>query len=422
MPSDHRKTNGYRELTPKRGLQANCGLPQQTRRENWILKPIATEILARRHETIDGIEMGILEDGTPYLSARGLAELCGIALSTLTALDQKWSLDTAVEGRNLFIAQRIEDSGHKPVRLFVTTERPDGKTVKAHPDYVCMAVLDYFAFESRSPSRRAQDNFRRLARRSLREFIFTALGYNPKNSISNIWRNFHDRMLLNRVPKGYFSVFQETSGMVLSLIQHGMEVNQETVPDISVGQTWSQHWKGFGLDGTFGERKKFPHKYPAGFPQSGANAFIEAWVYPISALGEFRGWLGDEYMEKKFGKYLKARTKKGSLPASSAQRILEAVRPREFSDALDQQAKLLEPWEMESGKHVGPVAECRDSEILQALEPLASPAITPRHCSRAVGTERRATWAAECRSRPLQAGGHHPSLTAETAVSEETRP
>lgn len=39
----------------------------------------------------DGIVMGVLENGTPYLSEKGLAKLCGIARSVLGELAAGWS-------------------------------------------------------------------------------------------------------------------------------------------------------------------------------------------------------------------------------------------------------------------------------------------------------------------------------------------
>lgn len=36
---------------------------------------------------IDGIGMGVFQDGSTFLSARGLARLCGIAVSNLLSWD-----------------------------------------------------------------------------------------------------------------------------------------------------------------------------------------------------------------------------------------------------------------------------------------------------------------------------------------------
>ena len=39
---------------------------------------------------IDGIEMGVLKDGTPYLSNRGLAALCGVSPNVVITHVAQW--------------------------------------------------------------------------------------------------------------------------------------------------------------------------------------------------------------------------------------------------------------------------------------------------------------------------------------------
>jgi hypothetical protein len=40
---------------------------------------------------IDGIGMGVLTDGTPYLTARGLARMCGIDHTLILRMAQNWN-------------------------------------------------------------------------------------------------------------------------------------------------------------------------------------------------------------------------------------------------------------------------------------------------------------------------------------------
>ncbi len=40
---------------------------------------------------LDGIEMGVLGDGTPYLSGRGVARVCGAAVSTIINQEDHWA-------------------------------------------------------------------------------------------------------------------------------------------------------------------------------------------------------------------------------------------------------------------------------------------------------------------------------------------
>ncbi|HEX2591256.1 MAG TPA: hypothetical protein VHL34_07155 [Rhizomicrobium sp.] len=39
---------------------------------------------------VNGLEMGVLEDGTGYLTARSLATLCGVVISTILQQGQNW--------------------------------------------------------------------------------------------------------------------------------------------------------------------------------------------------------------------------------------------------------------------------------------------------------------------------------------------
>ncbi len=48
-----------------------------------------------RQIEIDGIGMGVLSDGTPFLTGRGLARLCGV-LEALTPTEER-SLDRAID-------------------------------------------------------------------------------------------------------------------------------------------------------------------------------------------------------------------------------------------------------------------------------------------------------------------------------------
>ena len=182
-----------------------------------------------------------------------------------------------------------------------------------------MALLEYYAFIAASSARvQAQRNYRLLARSSLREFIFRKVGFRPLDH----WVCFHDRLLINSVPAGYFSVFRETADIMLSAIQHGLCIDSHTMPDISVGQNWSRYWKSNGLQRHHGSRMKFPHHFPDYFPQPGT---VMAWVYPLSALGPFRLWLQQHYLPHRYPNYLRKKASQGAVPASHISPILEAV-------------------------------------------------------------------------------------------------
>jgi hypothetical protein len=283
------------------------------------IQPAPLAVVAARE--VNGLEMGVLEDGTGYLTARSLATLCGVAPSTILQQGQNWKSGKR-DGR---LARFILTAQPMREHLYIET-KVNGTTVHAYTDDVCMLILEYYAFEAEQTTGNftALTNYRLLARSALRLFIYQATGYDPSRRIPEAWRQFHDRLVLNVVPRGYFSVFREMSDIVLAAIQGGLTVDAGTVPDISVGRFWSAHWTENGLEAQFGERTKYAHNYPSYFPQAASNPQVP-WAYPVAALGEFRRWMFDTYIREKFPNYLNGKVKNGDLPPSTAELILAAV-------------------------------------------------------------------------------------------------
>ncbi|MGH3427826.1 MAG: hypothetical protein ACRDQZ_09720 [Mycobacteriales bacterium] len=215
------------------------------------------------------------------------------------------------------------DAGVTRESLYLQTE-VNGTIVHAYPEDVAMTFLEYYAFEHPRPTEQARQAFRKLARGGLRLFIYTALGYDPAQLVPLQWREFHDRMTLVSAPIGFFSVFKESSEFVINAIRAGLRVDEHTVPDISVGQAWSAHWKSLELYKVFGDRRKHPHNYPEYFKQAQSKP-QEMWVYPLDALGEFRRWVQLGYVPTKYPKYLERKVSEGALPASTAQVLLDAA-------------------------------------------------------------------------------------------------
>lgn len=278
-------------------------------------------------KVVDGVEMGVLEDGTAYLTGRGLAKVCGVANSNIFAESKAWG-----EGdRSSRLAQHILKLGYLEDSLFISTVK-NGSAINAYPDVVCMAFMDYYGNERANPVETARQNFRLLAQAGMRLYIYRATGYSPVTRVPNVWQKFHDRLTLNRPKRHFFSVFHEMSSMVLLAIQNGLVVDEHTIPDISIGRIWSDHWTKTNLESLHGPREKFPHIYPDYFPQSRANEAIDAWIYPLSALGEFKLWMEDEYLPTKFPKYLDGKVKKGQLPAAVAREIVARLVVAELPD------------------------------------------------------------------------------------------
>jgi hypothetical protein len=273
---------------------------------------------------VDGIQMGVLSDGTPYLTGRGLARMCGIHNKVLFDLAADWEVER-LKPRGVRIQELLLAQGFSGDSLFIWAQGKTGNT-HAYTDAVCMALLEYYAFDAvQGNNETALKNYRLLARSSFRAFIYNRCGYDPDKHIPDSWKNFHERVLLNdQVPIGYFSVFREIADLVVNMIQKGCPIDDHTVPDISVGTMWAQYWNENGFDEIYGSRIKHPHFYPDWFPQSRVNP-VDAWIYPAEALGQFRIWIYTHYVPDNFPKYLETKVRKGLFLPSRAELLLNAV-------------------------------------------------------------------------------------------------
>lgn len=227
-----------------------------------------------KSKEVDGVEMCVLADGTPFLTRKSLARLCGVSSNAI----KDWGDEVPEKGVKLRagkMAELLTGQGFQGVNLYKGIVF-NGVPAYAYSDVVSMAFLEYYAFEAddRYLTKKALNNYRILARKTLRDFIYMMVGYDPQNLIPSSWQHFHDRMLLNPVPSGYYSVFKEIANIVISAIQEGLIFDAHTIPDISVGLTWSTFWKFNGLKGIYGSRTKYPHEYPPYFPQSLANVLL----------------------------------------------------------------------------------------------------------------------------------------------------
>ena len=158
--------------------------------------------------------MGVLTDGTPFLTGRGLARLCGISNARIVELSGDWK----DENRSLTkqVKKLLAAKGVVVSSPHIAIEQSSG-TFYAYPDALCIAVLEFYAFDAGVNIRqRAIDNFRILAGKALQEFIYTQVGYDPRNEVPGVWKQFHDRVSLtySSVLGGYFGVFKEIAARI----------------------------------------------------------------------------------------------------------------------------------------------------------------------------------------------------------------
>lgn len=271
-----------------------------------------------------GIGMGVLSDGTPYLNQRGLATLCGVQNAHIGTISAQWN-DVDEKPRIKSIKAILDKIGHTaPVAHYEVLHK--NKTHFCYPAEVCLAVLEYYAFDAGTNcQQQARDNFRTLAGSKLRELIYAQVGYDPTGA--NRFDKWHERLAMNyqSAPKGFFHVFNEASTVIYEMILAGADINEKFVVDISIGTHWSRYWVDNGLAAKHGDRCKYPHRYPDSHPQSQSNP-QESWCYPLAALGEYREWLQSIYIDGgKFAGYLEGKVKKGDLPVSFAQIAIQAL-------------------------------------------------------------------------------------------------
>lgn len=283
------------------------------------------KILAERE--VDGVGMGVLNTGASFLTLRGLARMCGLPNSVIVRMTAQWQ-DIPQKPREQRIREILRAQGADDTIAFIPIMK-DGTIHHAVPDTVCMAVLEYYAFEAKSESREAALNsYRLLARKGLRDFIYAQVGYNPSGSVDVAWQQFHDRVALNyhTVPVGYFSIFKELADMLVTLIRQGVAIGADTIPDISVGIHWGKHWTTSNLDNVWGARRRYEHSFPNYFPQSASNP-QDAYCYPDDALPEFRKWVREVYIKEKLPAYLGTKVSARKLPAPVAAAALKAFEP-----------------------------------------------------------------------------------------------
>jgi hypothetical protein len=285
---------------------------------NQIPLPLAISI----RKEIDGMEMGVLNDGTSFLSMRALSKMCGIANSTFSDTASQWLAGK----RDSKLAQWLVRSGFSRDSLYLKTEIPGvaGNVTYAFTEDICTLLLEYYAFEAPTPVEQAVKNYRTISRAGLRLFIYTAVGYDPHSLVPGVWRELHDRLQLHSVPSGYFGVFREMADFILASIRMGLRLDASTLPDISVGRMWSDYWAEHNLDARFGTRTKHDHNFPDYFPQARSNP-QNMWIYPVDAMGEFRRWLDGTYIPNNFPAYLRGKVKQQLLPASAVELILAEV-------------------------------------------------------------------------------------------------
>lgn len=110
-----------------------------------IGKKSQLDLFVDKELEIDGIGMGVLSDGTAFLTGRGLARLCAVSNARIVELGQNWNISSTiamVEG----VKKILHDKGLLADTPYVEIKQRSG-VLYAYPDAICLAVLEYYAFD-----------------------------------------------------------------------------------------------------------------------------------------------------------------------------------------------------------------------------------------------------------------------------------
>lgn len=304
-------------------------MEQNVIQQNLSLVPV-------KIQEVDSISMGVLPNGETFLSLQGLARFCGLAPSSVIQLAQDWAAGDAqsrTRGQQLTeLIKEWTESDSVPDSLYVEIDSHNSITgvIHAVPEQIVMAITDYYAHYAQTTKLEAIQNYRKAAKLGLRKYIHERLGYNEKDVFAESWKLFQERVLSNESPKGFFTMFDEATTIIASLIRNNIAVDDSIMPDGSLGIHWAKHWKASQLAVIHGERIKIHHKYPESYRQLDP----EINAYPISALSEFRTWFQNIYLPEKYPAYIRRKVGDGTVNLESMPLLLAAVMPPDVASKI----------------------------------------------------------------------------------------
>lgn len=220
-------------------------------------KQSSLDLVPVKLQEVDEIGMGVLPNGETFLSLQGLARFCGLAPSSIIQLAQDWSAGEAqsrLRGQQLTeLIKEWSETNEVPDSLYVEIKNKSSITgvIHAVPEQIVMAITDYYAHYAQATKQEAVRNYRRAAKLGLRKYIYDRLNYSEQSLISESWKLFQERVLNNETPKGYFTMFDEATTIIASLIRNNIPVDDSIMPDGSLGIHWAKHWREHNLRSPF---------------------------------------------------------------------------------------------------------------------------------------------------------------------------
>ncbi len=205
--------------------------------------------------------------GEVFASQRAIARMCEVVDTTI----MRWASAASIKPK---MARILTVSGLQGAALYSETD-----------------ILE--AFAKYKPELLIQ-----CAKLGLRLYLHTFAGYKVTSSAIDrpIWLK---RLALNpasNIPKGYFSIFNETVIIMAKYEEKGFVFPDNMIPDISVGKCWINYLNANHIE--YG-RKQYKHNAPNPHIKS-----VDVWCYNLDLLGIFRKWYDAEYEPAKLLPYM----------------------------------------------------------------------------------------------------------------------
>jgi hypothetical protein len=239
-------------------------------------------------------EFRIDAGGKAFVSIRGAARLADVSHVALIK---------AFEGGNMSQTKLAE-------MLIASGFDPGNFTEVGIPDIALSIILKYYAYKAKRTTEQAERFYDAMSAIGIRTWIHQQLGWHSALSLAPFW---YQRLTLflkqNKVPVGYFSIFQETIMLVSELETAGYIIPDNAVPDISIGLCWAKHLRSEGVEPNE-VAVVYPHKYPD------HRNIVNANAYPEEMLPKFRKWFRETYKPVKLPAYLAGKDS-AALPALS---------------------------------------------------------------------------------------------------------
>ena len=258
-------------------------------------------------------EFRIDPDGKAFVSIRGAARIADINDKTLGDSLKTAAGITNIENPQTPSGKGVEAAGisvSKLAQSLIDAGFSPGDFAKTGiPDIALALILKYYAYKARRTTEQAERFYDAMCAVGIRTWIHQQLDWNPVLSLAPFW---YQRLVLflkqNKVPPGYFSIFQETITLVSELETAGYILPDNAIPDISIGLCWAKHLRNEGIEPNE-IAVTYPHQYPDGRK-------VDANAYPEEMLPKFRRWFRETYKPIKLPAYLGSKDK-SSLPALS---------------------------------------------------------------------------------------------------------